>query len=113
MAESGQRRQASVKPKEDQQGEPMPEHHPLSVGLDLHSFQISHVLLSVGSCKISHALLPDSLQQNTTYLFLGKPNLSHVCLSKHHFIRQLSEKKNHMAQLSLQQKQKLLVQANL
>jgi hypothetical protein len=44
---------------EDQQGKPMPESHPLSVGLYLYSFQTSHVLPSIRSRKISHSLSPD------------------------------------------------------
>ena len=49
---------------EAQQGKPMPECHPLSVGLYLYPFQTSHVLSHICSGKASHALLPGSFQKN-------------------------------------------------
>ena len=50
------------------QSEPVPQHHPLSVGLHLHTFQTSCVLSSIHSSKTPHALLPSSIQKNARSL---------------------------------------------
>ena len=75
--EHHQWRPVIVRPNEDQQGEPMPEHCPLSVGLYLHSFQTSLVLLSIFSSKTLYALSPEA-SRNTP----PAEHLSCVCFSK-------------------------------
>jgi hypothetical protein len=80
----------SAKPRENQQGEPMSEHHPLSVG---YSFQTSHVLSNIHFNKTSHALSPNSFQKSIMCLFSAKHPLK--CLLKQNILplRQFPEKK--------------------
>lgn len=67
------------------------KHRPLSAGLYLYSFQMSHVLSRNRSRKTAHAFSPGSFQRNTMCLFSGE----------HPLIRQFPEK-HYMTQLSLQ-----------
>ena len=76
-----QHQQSPTKPSKEWQGELMPQHHPLSIGLDLDPFQTSCVLSSIHSSKISHhALSLVSFEENTC-IFSAK-HLPCVCFSK-------------------------------
>lgn len=58
-----QHQQRPTKTSKEWQGEPMPQHRPLSVGLYLYPFQTSHVLSSVYFSKTSHALFSSLLPE--------------------------------------------------
>ena len=67
-----QHQQSPTKPSKEWQGELMPQHHPLSIGLDLDPFQTSCVLSSIHSSNTSHVLFPGSFQKNKMHLFSAK-----------------------------------------
>jgi hypothetical protein len=68
------------------------QHRPLSVGLYLYPFQISHVLSGFYSSIISHTPFPGCFQKNTMSLFSAKHPPACLLQQKHPLIRQFPVK---------------------